>query len=508
MDHLFTKDVDQAMEALRELEPEMREQYYKHTSYDDQEMEELSGHAYDYIRPVFNYMKYTYKEEKQTVCELMVNLYKTLVTGEYAWYESIGKINHVNQVFDDILSIEGYEKMSYTANLLYYYYQAREKKSDSSTDQYATQCVFRNFLRMPKYRTDKRDDRRKGDTGEKQKKNQNMNLKMKLDEANFMNNLKEHMDNYVVGQERLKKKLCVLLYNWKYQQVRSNLLMVGPSGSGKNHIIETIKSFPGLDMTLTTFDASQLTASGFSGDSVEDLFRRFKTEYGNQHPAMERGIIYLDEVDKIINTNFDSHDDNVNAVVQQQLLSAVAGTETFSGIDTKNILFILGGAFPRIQDLEKYERKPVGFSTDTPQIGDLKTGLREKLLAIGGEHEFIGRIQNIEEMNLLTRAELKEILLRPETGELKRMQQLYKKSGFILEVEDEVIEAVLDMAEHDPAGARSVKNILNQLVDASYFFDMKVHGYNKIIVHKGMLYGEPPYFQKTNVKEESERCMK
>ena len=496
MDHLFAKDVDQAMEALRELEPEMREQYYKHTSYDEQEMEELSGHAYDYIRPVFNYMKHTYKEEKQTVCELMVNLYKTLVTGEFAWYESIGKLNHVNQVFDDILSIEGYEKMSYTANLLYYYYQAREKKSDSSTDQYATQCVFRNFLRMPKYRTDKRDDRRKGDTGEKQKKNQNMNLKMKLDEANFMNNLKEHMDNYVVGQERLKKKLCVLLYNWKYQQVRSNLLMVGPSGSGKNHIIETIKSFPGLDMTLTTFDASQLTASGFSGDSVEDLFRRFKTEYGNQHPAMERGIIYLDEVDKIINTNFDSHDDNVNAVVQQQLLSAVAGTETFSGIDTKNILFILGGAFPRIQDLEKYERKPVGFSTDTPQIGDLKTGLREKLLAIGGEHEFIGRIQNIEEMNLLTRAELKEILLRPETGELKRMQQLYKKSGFILEVEDEVIEAVLDMAEHDPAGARSVKNILNQLVDASYFFDMKVHGYSKIIIHKGMLYGELPYFQK------------
>ena len=496
MDHLFAKDVDQAMEALRELEPEMREQYYKHTSYDDQEMEELSGHAYDYIRPVFNYMKYTYKEEKQTVCELMVNLYKTLVTGEYAWYESIGKINHVNQVFDDILSIEGYEKMSYTANLLYYYYQAREKKSDSSTDQYATQCVFRNFLRMPKYRTDKRDDRRKGDTGEKQKKNQNMNLKMKLDEANFMNNLKEHMDNYVVGQERLKKKLCVLLYNWKYQQVRSNLLMVGPSGSGKNHIIETIKSFPGLDMTLTTFDASQLTASGFSGDSVEDLFRRFKTEYGNQHPAMERGIIYLDEVDKIINTNYDSHDDNVNAVVQQQLLSAVAGTETYSGIDTKNILFIFGGAFPRIQDLEKYERKPVGFSMDVPQIGDLKTGLREKLLAIGGEHEFIGRIQNIEQMSSLTRAELREILLCPEIGELKRMQQLYKKSGFILEVEEEVIEGVLDMAEHDPAGARSVKNILNQLVDASYFFDMKVHGYSKIIIHKGMLYGELPYFQK------------
>ena len=139
MDHLFTKDVDQAMEALRELEPEIREQYYKHTSYDEQEMEELSGYAYDYIRPVFNYMKHTYKEEKQTVCELMVNLYKTLVTGEFAWYESIGKLNHVNQVFDDILSIEGYEKMSYTANLLYYYYQAREKRSDSSTDQYDTQ---------------------------------------------------------------------------------------------------------------------------------------------------------------------------------------------------------------------------------------------------------------------------------------------------------------------------------------------------------------------------------
>ena len=115
--------------------------------------------------------------------------------------------------------------------------------------------------------------------------------------------------------------------------------MIGPAGSGKNHMINTIKRFPELGMPLTTYDCSQLTAAGFTGDSTEDIFQKYKDENRAENTPAKYGIIYLDEIDKIINTHYDSQDENCNAFVQQQLLSALAGTEKFETIDTSKILF-------------------------------------------------------------------------------------------------------------------------------------------------------------------------
>ena len=258
-------------------------------------------------------------------------------------------------------------------------------------------------------------------------------------------------------------------------------------------------------MPLTTYDCSQLTAAGFTGDSTKDIFQKYKDENRAENTPAKYGIIYLDEIDKIINTHYDSQDENCNAFVQQQLLSALAGTEKFETIDTSKILFILGGAFPRLHDLEKYKTKTVGFHTDTLQMVDLKVSLRDKIIEIGGETEFIGRISQIEEMNSLTRADLKTILLDPKIGELSKLKKVYQQSGFTLEVKETVIEEILDSVEHDPAGARSVKNTLNGLIDLSYFFDMAMSGYKKIIIHEGMLYGEPPHFMYGSSGKEEER---
>lgn len=108
-------------------------------------------------------------------------------------------------------------------------------------------------------------------------------------------------------------------------------------------------------------------------------------------------------------------------------------------------------------------------------------------------------------MNSLTRADLKTILLDPKIGELSKLKKVYQQSGFTLEVKETVIEEILDSVEHDPAGARSVKNTLNGLIDLSYFFDMAMSGYKKIIIHEGMLYGEPPHFMYGSSGKEEER---
>lgn len=506
MDKIFEKKAMMAFDhALKEIEPEMREAYYRHTSLN---LDACSEAAYGYFHIVVPSMIENFKDEKLTIKELLRQLYTIRVTGEYSCYlNKITELGKKKRVFAGVQEIKGFENMQYAARLLWYYYQVFEKDAATKGSAAIVQNVYYRFEKMFEFVTDNDDKKsRKGERGLPDKETE---PKDKADdhknEADFMTKLKNHLDQYVVGQEKLKKKLCVLIYNWKYHGERSNLLMVGPSGSGKNYIMETIKSYKHLGMPMITCDCSQLTATGFCGDDVSGIFQKYKVEKNKNYPKAEYGIIYLDEVDKIINTHYDSHGDNVNANVQQQLLSALAGTEKFFDIDTSKILFILGGAFLRIEELDKYEKKQVGFLKDSSkQMTDFSTGLREKIIQIGGEQEFLGRIQQIEQMKPLSRSELKEVLLRPGLGELKKLQALYEKQGYILEVEEEVITAILDQTEHDPAGARSVKNILNQMIDSSYLYDLailKKEGYNKLIIHKGVLSGEVPMIEKLHERK-------
>lgn len=499
MDQIFTKDAIKAELAIKALEMEMREKYYKHIKIQPAAQNNISRAAFDYIYFMFCYMKEYYQEDKQTISEMLQQLYKVLVTGDYQCYECKRTKGYGEHLFEGVKTLSGYGKMLYCAEMLYYYYNVCEKKTELAEEWKNTSLAFQKFLTVPE-EWDKEIEKKEKEAEKKVKKKTK-----KTGEAEFMQKMKAHMDQNMAGQERLKKKMCVLLYQWKYHQIRSNFLMIGPSGSGKNHMINTIKSFPDLDMPLTTYDCSQLTAAGFHGDSTRDIFQKYKDENRKENTPAEYGIIYLDEIDKIINTHYDSQDENCNAFVQQQLLSALAGTEKFETIDTSKILFILGGAFPRLHELEKYEKKTVGFRADYSQMVDLKVSLRDKIVEIGGETEFIGRIAQIEEMNPLTRADLRTILLDPKIGELSKLKKVYQQSGFTLEVKETVIEEILDQVEHDPAGARSVKNTLNGLIDSSYFFDMAMSGYKKIIIHEGMLYGEPPHFMYGGSGKEEER---
>lgn len=326
----------------------------------------------------------------------------------------------------------------------------------------------------------------------------------------FMSECHAHMDKYYVGQDFLKKKMCSVLTQWKYYDVRTTMLMIGPSGSGKNYLIETISSFPYLGMPVISYDCSALTPNGFSGADVSAIFKKVRevTRSGplfewmrrdSDRPGSSDGkcIVYLDEIDKIINRNHDSRGDNINAMVQQQLLSALAGTETIEGVDTGKILFILGGAFPRIDELEKEkDRNPLGFNAATECKVNIKESVRDQMLAIGGEVEFIGRIEDIIRLHKLTRDELKTILMDEHIGIFTKKKKIYNDSGLDLIIEEDTVEAIVDLIVKENAGARSVKNIMNQFADNAYFYDMKVGGYSCMKIHKGMLQGEAPIFIK------------
>ena len=266
--------------------------------------------------------------------------------------------------------------------------------------------------------------------------------------------------------------------------------MIGPRGSGKNYLIETISSFPYLGMPVISYDCSALTPNGFSGADVSAIFKKVRevTRSGPLFEWMRRDSDRPGSSDG---------NDNINAMVQQQLLSALAGTETIEGVDTGKILFILGGAFPRIDELEKEkDRNPLGFNAATECKVNIKESVRDQMLAIGGEVEFIGRIEDIIRLHKLTRDELKTILMDEHIGIFTKKKKIYNDSGLDLIIEEDTVEAIVDLIVKENAGARSVKNIMNQFADNAYFYDMKVGGYSCMKIHKGMLQGEAPIFIK------------
>lgn len=162
-----------------------------------------------------------------------------------------------------------------------------------------------------------------------------------------------------------------------------------------------------------------------------------------------------------------------------------AGTETIEGVDTGKILFILGGAFPRIDELEKEkDRNPLGFNAATECKVNIKESVRDQMLAIGGEVEFIGRIEDIIRLHKLTRDELKTILMDEHIGIFTKKKKIYNDSGLDLIIEEDTVEAIVDLIVKENAGARSVKNIMNQFADNAYFYDMKVGGYSCMKIHQ------------------------
>lgn len=481
MDNLFKYSVDEMLEHLRNIEPEMREDSY----HDERDLvvAEISRFTYVYLKEIFTYMKKYFKEEKLTICVALRELFLIASTGEVSKYQDRDDLRFINEKFAELSGYRGLYEVKYVAHLLRYYYLVYERNRGGTSGWEEVECEAQKILCMPALKM----------FANKISKNIVDDM---LSEEEFMPELRKHMDTLVIGQDVVKKKLITILYQWIYKEVRTTLLMIGPSGSGKNYNIDAIKSFKGLGRVVISYDCSGLTPTGFNGCDISDIFKRLKAACSSEGKSTDGSIIYLDEIDKIINYNHDSNGESVNALVQQQLLSSLAGTETIEGVDTSKILFILGGAFPRIDDLKKKTRRQaMGFGLAEKSVTvDYKTTLREQLCAIGGEREFVGRIEEIVQMSKLTREDLKAILLDKNIGAFTRKKKIFENFGLDLEMEENAVESILDLIEKEEAGARSVKNIMNEFADSQYFYEMKMGGYKKMVIHRGMLFGESPLF--------------
>ena len=311
--------------------------------------------------------------------------------------------------------------------------------------------------------------------------------------------IKASLDDYVVGQEHAKKVMSVAVYN-HYKRImsddadgieieKSNMLMIGPTGCGKTYLVKTLARL--LDVPLAITDATTLTEAGYIGDDIESVVSKLLAAADNDVERAEHGIIFIDEIDKIAKKKNTNQRDVSGESVQQGLLKLLEGAEIevpvgassknamvpMTMVNTKNILFICGGAFPEIEEIIKErlnKQAAIGFKADLKDKYDQDENLLSKVTVedvrkFGMIPEFIGRLPVLFTLEALTEEMLVSILTEPKNAILKQYQKLLAMDEVRLEFNQEALYEIARRAKEKKVGARALRAIIEEfMLDIMY----------------------------------------
>ena len=311
--------------------------------------------------------------------------------------------------------------------------------------------------------------------------------------------IKASLDEYIVGQERAKKVMSVAVYN-HYKRVssnlddgveieKSNMLMIGPTGSGKTYMVKTLARL--LDVPLAITDATSLTEAGYIGDDIESVVSKLLAAADNDVDKAESGIIFIDEIDKIAKKRNANQRDVSGESVQQGMLKLLEGAEVevpvgassknamvpMVTVNTRNILFICGGAFPDLEEIIKErlnKESSIGFKADLKDKYDKEENLLMKAIVedvrkYGMIPEFLGRMPILFSLEALTEDMLVRVLAEPKNAIIRQYQKLLAMDEVKLEFEEAALHSIAAKAKEKKVGARALRAILEEfMLDIMY----------------------------------------